>query len=146
MAIRKTLGEIYAYGFRNAHRLSWDVDGTMFASDIGMNQIEEINIVSQRGKKLRLDAARGPTGENGRWRGGALNELFPLPENVLNGKEKDGPDLSGCRLRPRRGAGPSPTDSPITARIVALRGKFVFGDIQKRTSLCVRRRRNEERR
>jgi len=31
----KTLGEIYAYGFRNAHRLSWDTDGTMFASDIG---------------------------------------------------------------------------------------------------------------
>jgi glucose/arabinose dehydrogenase len=30
-----TLGEIYAYGFRNAHRLSWDTDGTMFASDIG---------------------------------------------------------------------------------------------------------------
>jgi glucose/sorbosone dehydrogenase len=42
----KTLGEIYAYGFRNAHRLSWDLtDGTMFASDIGMNNIEEINIV-----------------------------------------------------------------------------------------------------
>ena len=39
------LGEIYAYGFRNAHRLSWDTDGTMFASDIGMNHIEEINIV-----------------------------------------------------------------------------------------------------
>ena len=42
----KTLGEIYAYGFRNAHRLSWDLaDGTMFASDIGMSNIEEINIV-----------------------------------------------------------------------------------------------------
>ena len=41
----KTLGEIYAYGFRNAHRLSWDTDGTMFASDIGMDNIEEINIV-----------------------------------------------------------------------------------------------------
>ena len=40
-----TLGEIYAYGFRNAHRLSWDTDGTMFASDIGMSQIEEINLV-----------------------------------------------------------------------------------------------------
>ncbi len=45
MATRKTLGEIYAYGFRNAHRLSWDTDGTMFASDIGMDNIEEINIV-----------------------------------------------------------------------------------------------------
>ena len=46
----KTLGEIYAYGFRNAHRLSWDLtDGTMFASDIGMNNIEEINIVRNGG-------------------------------------------------------------------------------------------------
>src|SRR5262245_37950664 len=44
----KTFGEIYAYGFRNAHRLSWDLtDGTMFASDIGMNNIEEINIVHE---------------------------------------------------------------------------------------------------
>ena len=41
----KTLGEIYAYGFRNAHRLSWDTDGTMFASDIGMDNVEEVNIV-----------------------------------------------------------------------------------------------------
>ena len=55
----KTLGEIYAYGFRNAHRLSWDLtDGTMFASDIGMNHIEEINIV-RNGEQLRLDEARG---------------------------------------------------------------------------------------
>jgi hypothetical protein len=37
-----TLGEIYAYGFRNAHRLSWDpADGTMFAFDIGMSNLEE---------------------------------------------------------------------------------------------------------
>jgi hypothetical protein len=40
-----TLGEIYASGFRNAHRLSWDLtDGTMFAADIGMNHIEEIAV------------------------------------------------------------------------------------------------------
>jgi hypothetical protein len=45
----KTLGEIYAYGFRNAHRLTWDTDGTLFAADIGMNQIEEINIVHDGG-------------------------------------------------------------------------------------------------
>jgi hypothetical protein len=35
----KTLGEIYAYGFRNAHRLSGDLtEGTMFASDMASNQ------------------------------------------------------------------------------------------------------------
>ena len=55
-----TLGEIYAYGFRNAHRLSWDIDGTMFASDIGMDHIEEINIVrngeNYQGERQRLRA------------------------------------------------------------------------------------------
>jgi hypothetical protein len=65
-----TLGEIYAYGFRNAHRLSWDTDGTMFASDIGMNQIEEINIV-RNGENYGWMRREG-IWENGRWRGGLL--------------------------------------------------------------------------
>src|SRR5215211_833589 len=85
---QKTLGEIYAYGFRNAHRISWDVDGTMFASDIGMNQIEEINIV-RNGENYGWMKREGYW-ENGRWRGGTLNDLFPLPPDVLNGREKDG--------------------------------------------------------
>ena len=63
-----TLGEIYAYGFRNAHRLSWDTDGTMFASDIGMNHIEEINIV-RNGENYGWMKREGHW-ENGRWRGG----------------------------------------------------------------------------
>ena len=84
----KTLGDIYAYGFRNAHRLSWDVDGTMFASDIGMNHIEEVNIV-RNGENYGWMRREGYW-ENGRWRGGALNELFVLPESVLMGREPDG--------------------------------------------------------
>ena len=68
----KTLGEIYAYGFRNAHRLSWDItDGTMFASDIGMNKIEEINIV-RNGENYGWMKREG-IWENGSFRpGGAL--------------------------------------------------------------------------
>jgi glucose/arabinose dehydrogenase len=40
------LGEIFAYGFRNAHRISWDLDGTVpgpFVSDIGQGNVEEVN-------------------------------------------------------------------------------------------------------
>ena len=82
------LGEIYAYGFRNAHRLSWDTDGTMFASDIGMNHIEEINIV-RNGENYGWMKREGYFA-HGRPRGGELNELYPLPPEILNGRVKDG--------------------------------------------------------
>src|SRR5580700_5575525 len=85
----KTLGEIYAYGFRNAHRLSWDLtDGTIFASDIGMDLVEEINIV-RNGENYGWMKREG-IWENGRWRGGALNQLFALSAEILSGREKDG--------------------------------------------------------
>src|SRR5207244_10349354 len=72
----KTLGEIYAYGFRNAHRLSWDpTDGTMFASDIGMSNIEEINIVHE-GNNYGWMKREGFF-ENGVTRpGGTLGQVF----------------------------------------------------------------------
>src|SRR5687768_16688150 len=73
----KTLGEIYAYGFRNAHRLSWGSDGTMYAADIGMNHIEEINIV-RNGENYGWMRREGYW-ENGRWRGGLLSDVFALP-------------------------------------------------------------------
>jgi Glucose / Sorbosone dehydrogenase len=129
-----TLGEIYAYGFRNAHRLSWDTDGTLFVSDIGMYQVEEINIVHNGGNYgwMKLEGYW----QNGRWRGGApgelgaLGELYPLPAEILDGRQKDGfryPVAMYDRHEAERAA--------ITAgfayhgRIAALRGKFVFGDI-----------------
>jgi hypothetical protein len=80
----KTLGEIYAYGFRNAHRLSWDTDGTMFVSDIGMDSIEEINIV-HNGDNYGWMKREGYF-ENGRVRGAALNQLYPLPPEILDGR------------------------------------------------------------
>src|SRR5947207_11468041 len=124
----KTLGEIYAYGFRNAHRLSWDTDGTMFASDIGMNQIEEINIV-RNGKNYGWSKREGYF-ENARSRGGELNQLFPLPPELLDGRVKDG--FTYPVLVYDHDEGRSVTDGfAYHGKIAALRGKFVFGDIQK---------------
>jgi Glucose / Sorbosone dehydrogenase len=123
----KTLGEIYAYGFRNAHRLSWDTDGTMFASDIGMDNIEEINIV-RNGENYGWMRREGYW-ENGRWRGGLLSELFPLPADILSGREKDG--LTYPVAIYDHDEGHAVTDGfAYHGRIAALRGKFVFGDIQ----------------
>jgi len=122
----KALGEIYAYGFRNAHRLSWDTDGTMFASDIGMDQVEEINIV-RNGENYGWMKREGYF-ENGRWRGGALNQLYPLPPEILDGRVKDG--LTYPVVVYDHDEGRSITDGfPYHGRIAALRGKFVFGDI-----------------
>ena len=124
----KTLGEIYAYGFRNAHRLSWDTDGTLFASDIGMNQIEEINIV-RNGENYGWMKREGYF-ENGRPRGGELNQLFPLPADVLDGRQKDGFTYPVAIYD--HDEGQAVTDGfAYHGRIAALNGKFVFGDIQR---------------
>jgi hypothetical protein len=126
----KTLGEIYAYGFRNAHRISWDMtDGTMFASDIGMNHIEEINIV-RNGENYGWMAREGYW-ENARFTkpDGTLNQLYPLPANVLNGQQKDGFTYPVAIYDHDEGR--SVTDGfTYHGQIAALRGKFVFGDIQ----------------
>lgn len=46
-----TVKEIYAYGFRNPHRLTWDnANGNrLMATDIGEANIEELNIITQGG-------------------------------------------------------------------------------------------------
>src|SRR6185436_16832627 len=70
----KTLGEIFAYGFRNAHRLSWDLtDGTMYACDIGMSNIEEVNIVREGGNYGWMQ--REGYFDNGVKRGGTLGQI-----------------------------------------------------------------------
>lgn len=41
----RALGEVYAYGFRNPHRITWTRSGTMVASNIGQHNVEEINVI-----------------------------------------------------------------------------------------------------
>jgi hypothetical protein len=123
-----TLGEIHAYGFRNAHRLSWDqTDGTMFATDIGMNHIEEINIVRD-GENYGWMKREGYF-ENGVTRpGGALNQLFALPPDVMDGRTKDGFAYPVAMYDHSEGQAVS-GGFAYYGRIAALRGKFVFGDV-----------------
>ena len=138
-----TLGEIFAYGFRNAHRLSWDLtDGTMFASDIGMNHIEEINIVHE-GRNYGW-MKREAYFENGITRpGGALNQLYPLPAEVLDGRQKDEFTYPVAIYDHDEGRAVS-GGFAYYGRIAALRGKFVFGDVQRRSPVRGRPRGDEE--
>lgn len=41
----KTLGEIYAFGFRNPHRITWSSKGQMLGSHIGQQQVDGLNII-----------------------------------------------------------------------------------------------------
>ena len=120
------LGEIYAYGFRNAHRLSWDTDGTMFAYDIGMNHIEEINIV-RNGENYGWMKREGYFA-HGRPRGGELNELYPLPPEILDGRVKDGFTYPVVVYDHDEGRGDHRRLRLSRAHRRA-EGKFVFGDI-----------------
>ena len=125
-----TLGEIYAHGFRNAHRITWDLtDGTMFVGDIGMNHIEEINIVHKGGNYGWMK--REGYWENGMIRpGGALDQLNPLPDDVLDATNPDEFIYPVAMYDHDEGQAVTagfPYDGPIEA----LQGKFLFGDIQR---------------
>jgi hypothetical protein len=126
----KTLGEIYAYGFRNAHRLSWDLmDGTMFVGDIGMNHIEEINIVHAGGNYGWMK--REGYWENGMIRpGGALNQLYELPGDVLRVSGRDEFVYPVAIYDHDEGVAVTGV-VPYHGRIEALRGKLVFGDVNR---------------
>jgi hypothetical protein len=66
--------------------------------------------------------------ENGRSRGGALNQLYPLSPEILSGRVKDGFTYPVAVYDHDEGR--SVTDGfPYHGRIDALKGKFVFGDI-----------------
>ena len=41
----KAVGEIYAYGFRNPHRITWSKAGQMLVSNVGGGNIETVNLV-----------------------------------------------------------------------------------------------------
>ena len=99
----ETLGEIYAYGFRNAHRLSWDMtDGTMFALDIGMDNIEEINIVRNGGNYGWMK--REGYWENGMIRPGRRPQsAVPAAGRRARRPHEGRVHLPGRDLRPRRG-------------------------------------------
>lgn len=44
-----TLDEIYAFGFRNGHRMAWDTDNTLFVNNVGHASLEEVERVIAAG-------------------------------------------------------------------------------------------------
>jgi glucose/arabinose dehydrogenase len=117
------LDEIYAYGFRNGHRIAWDLvaGGAPFVCDIGEDNLEEINRLApganygwpDREGSYALDVAVDPS------------VVFALPGNdaslgysypVAQYDHEEGKAIAGGFVY--RGSAPS-----------ALDGEFLFGDI-----------------
>ncbi len=117
----KELGEIYAYGYRNPHRITWSNREQMLACNIGHGNIESVNLVI-KGHDYGWPVREGtfvlnPYGE--------LNKVYPLPVNdssfritypVAQYDHDEGKAISG-------GFEYSGTAIPT------LKGKYFFGDI-----------------
>jgi glucose/arabinose dehydrogenase len=119
-AVRK---EIWAYGFRNAHRLSWDLahGKRLIAVDIGESNVEEINLIEKGGSYG--------------WGVGSLEGTTRI--DVLKDARIVRPataaELAGHRLphgQYDHADGPAITGGYVyRGPLELLRGKYIFGDI-----------------
>jgi hypothetical protein len=86
VAVATARPEIYAYGFRNPHRLSWDTKtNTLIAAEIGAGSWEEVDIVT-KGSNYGWAEREGPEqffvdGPNHGKTGGRANPPLPFPTN-----------------------------------------------------------------
>jgi hypothetical protein len=131
--------EVWAYGLRNPHRLTWDADPSnrsnnhLIAQVIGLRTWETVDIV-HKGANYGYSRREGAQQLN------ADNSLSGLPENDVIPIQIDGAKTDGT-VRPTypviayghsREAGIIAIANGFVYRgktIPALRGKFVFGDI-----------------
>ena len=70
-------GEIYAYGFRNPHRITWSKSGQMLASNIGQAHIESVNLILA-GNNYGWPIREGTFLVNPY---GDITKVFPVPAN-----------------------------------------------------------------
>ena len=117
----KILREIYAYGFRNPHRITWSKSGKMLASNIGQKNIEELNMILPHhdyGWPIREGTFLiNPLGD--------INNVYPLP-----------PDDSVYDLTYPVAQYDHDEGKAITggfeywgSTVPQLKGKYVFGDM-----------------
>ncbi|TKK65544.1 c-type cytochrome [Ilyomonas limi] len=114
------LKEIYAYGFRNPHRLTWTKDGQLLVGNVGHGNIESLYLIA-KGADCGWPIREGSFVVNPY---GNLNKVYALPTNdtayhitypVAEYDHGEGKAISG--------------GFEYTGAIPALQGKYLFGDI-----------------
>jgi mono/diheme cytochrome c family protein/glucose/arabinose dehydrogenase len=116
-----TVKEIYAYGFRNPHRITWSNAGQMLVSNVGHGNIESLNWVNA-GNDFGWPIREGNFAIH---TFGNLNKVYPLPGNdsdyhisypVAEFDHDEGKAICG--------------GYEYTGNTIALlKGKYLFGDI-----------------
>ena len=117
----KTKKEIWAYGFRNPHRLAWDkVNGksVMFEAEVGESNFEEVNII-EKGKDYGWNV-----------REGAFGILHSDLKNVYKIKQGEEGDFQVPFAAYDHVDGNAISGGYVYhGNIAALKDKYVFGDI-----------------
>ncbi|GAB4052244.1 PQQ-dependent sugar dehydrogenase [Spirosoma litoris] len=111
--------EIYAYGFRNPHRLAW-YDGRLFSTDVGESNFEEVNVI-QKGGDYGWNVREGNYGISSK----DLKNVYPVPDTKSNKFIK--PFLQYDHIDGNAISGGYVYDGPI----IALKHKYIFGDIAR---------------
>lgn len=115
------LGEIYAYGFRNPHRISWTKTGQILASNIGHHNVESLNLI-QPGHDYGWPIREGAFVMNAR---ASMSEVFALPPD----DEAFGVTYPVAQYDHDEGSAISGGYEYWGKEVPALEGKYIFGDI-----------------
>lgn len=113
-----TLGEIFARGFRNPNRITWAADGKMLISDIGLVNVEELNL-GIAGTDYGWPARERTFLLNYK---GRMDKVYALPDHdgkytypVAQYDHDEGNSISSGFV--------------YDGDIALLKGKYIFGDI-----------------
>lgn len=120
-ANKQALGEIYAYGFRNPHRITWSRSGQMLATNIGQAQIESVNLILP-GHNYGWAIREGTFVINPH---GDILKVYPLPEN----DDEFGITYPAAQYDHDEGAAITGGFEYTGTAIPELTGKYLFGDM-----------------
>ena len=119
------IGEIWARGFRNPHRISWDLTGSgkMLISNIGQHSLEEVNL--------------GKAGADYGWPNREGTFLFDVDANpeIVYPLPVDDTNFTYPVLQYDHDEGTAISGGFVYAgiKIPELKGKYIFGDISRGT-------------
>jgi len=139
VSVAKARPEIYAYGLRNPHRLSWDPKtNSLIAAEIGLSSWEEVDIIT-KGSNYGWAEREGPEqifigAPNDRKTGSRANPPVPFPANdtlVVDGLPAPVQPVYPVIFYSHQDGDAIGSGYVYRGKLMPkLRGKYVFTDIQ----------------